>query len=83
MCIITTNGANPVPTEISFLNGTPKLFNYLCGQYNTHTQVYNGRSMKLKKPKKPELPVIWVEGEKLDEKTGKMIPIRYKLKVCS
>ena len=37
---------------------------------------------KIKKLKRPKAPAIWIEGEKRDEETGKMISFRYKLKVC-
>jgi hypothetical protein len=37
------------------------------------------KKQKRKRPKRS--PVVWVEGEKLDEKTGKMVSFRYKLKV--
>jgi len=30
--------------------------------------------------KKAKSEVIWVEGHKLNEKTGKLEPVRYKLK---
>lgn len=32
------------------------------------------------KAKRPKEEPIWVEGHKLNEKTGKLEPVRYKLK---
>jgi hypothetical protein len=39
------------------------------------------RDKKHKKEQEPDLPGdIWIEGHKLNEKTGKLEPVRYKLK---
>ena len=35
---------------------------------------------KGKKVKPPQHEPIWIEGHKLNEKTGKLEPVRYKLK---
>jgi hypothetical protein len=35
---------------------------------------------KHKKAKLPHEEPIWIEGHKLNEKTGKLEPVRYKLK---
>lgn len=35
---------------------------------------------KKKHDKPPKVEYIWVEGHKLNEKTGELEPVRYKLK---
>jgi len=36
--------------------------------------------MGKKKYKKPKEEPVWIEGHKLNEKTGKLEPVRYRLK---
>lgn len=42
---------------------------------------HHGKKQKKHQPQEPDRPDdIWIEGHKLNEKTGKLEPVRYKLK---